>query len=169
MIDMPGYGKGGHAEWGTEILKYLEKRKELRRTFVLIDSEHGLKRTDIQLLSSFREMDIPYQVILAKVDKLLFPSVRIPSEEALNKKLKELEDVMVKMRERLGSYGGDGGSALGEVIACSSEKRINGKRGVGIDAVQFAVLRAVGMELTETFKAAAQEEIVPYDELVWKD
>lgn len=29
LVDTPGYGKGSHTEWGQEIQKYLEKRKEL--------------------------------------------------------------------------------------------------------------------------------------------
>ncbi len=28
VMDMPGYGKGGRAEWGKEILKYLVGRKQ---------------------------------------------------------------------------------------------------------------------------------------------
>ncbi|KXT00441.1 hypothetical protein AC578_1944 [Pseudocercospora eumusae] len=34
LIDMPGYGSGSRAEWGTEILKYVLQRKQLRRTSV---------------------------------------------------------------------------------------------------------------------------------------
>ena len=28
VLDMPGYGKGSRAEWGTEIMKYLVGRKQ---------------------------------------------------------------------------------------------------------------------------------------------
>ena len=28
VLDMPGYGKGSHEEWGTEIMKYLAGRKQ---------------------------------------------------------------------------------------------------------------------------------------------
>lgn len=28
VVDMPGYGKGSRGEWGSEIMKYLEKRKQ---------------------------------------------------------------------------------------------------------------------------------------------
>jgi GTP-binding protein len=167
VLDMPGYGKGGREEWGKEILKYLEKREQLKRAFVLIDCEHGLKPTDKQLLKSFREMAIPHQIILAKADKLLFAN-GLPQENVLNKKLRQLEAVLLDIREILSPDNEDEGSALGELIACSAEKRINGKK-VGIDAVQFAILRAAGMELNEPVKAAVQDEIVPYDELVWKD
>lgn len=28
LLDMPGYGKASRAEWGREIMKYLEGRKQ---------------------------------------------------------------------------------------------------------------------------------------------
>lgn len=170
VLDMPGYGKGGREEWGKEIMKYLEKRKQLRMAFMLVDCEHGLKPTDAQMLSLFREKDIPHQIILAKVDKILFPTAKIPSEEVLTTRLRELESIMVEMRQVLDGNGEIEGSMLGEFIACTTEKRFGGMR-AGIDAVQFAILRAAGMESNEPepVKKVAEERIVPYDELVWKD
>ena len=38
-----------------------------------------------------------------------------------------------------------GGGALGEILACSSETMVDGKR-VGLDHVRYAVLKAVGLE-----------------------
>ena len=46
--------------------------QRLRRTFILIDSSHGLKPSDRQLLELLRAESIPHQVILVKADLLLF-------------------------------------------------------------------------------------------------
>ena len=35
VLDMPGYGKGSRAEWGTEIMKYLVGRKQYAITIEL--------------------------------------------------------------------------------------------------------------------------------------
>lgn len=51
-----------------------------------------------------------------------------------------------KMRELLPDIKPPvGGGALGEVLACSSEVLVEGKR-LGIEDVRFAVLKAVGLE-----------------------
>ena len=71
LVDMPGYGGGSRKEWGEEIMKYFEKRKQLRKIYVLVDAEHGLKDSDKDLLLHFRQHAIPYQLVLNKVDKLL--------------------------------------------------------------------------------------------------
>ncbi|KAM3416786.1 hypothetical protein BST61_g8378 [Cercospora zeina] len=78
VVDMPGYGSGSREEWGGEIMKYLENRKQLRRTYVLVDAEHGLKQTDVQLLVHLRKQGIAHQVVLSKVDKLLYPDSKFP-------------------------------------------------------------------------------------------
>lgn len=164
VLDMPGYGKGGRAEWGEEVLKYLGKRKQLMRAFLLVDAEHGVKESDKQLLSLFKEQEVPYQIILSKVDRVLFPGSRMPSQRALEARFSNLRRTMEKVKELVQPDMEEDGGAVGEVIACSSEKWIEGKR-MGIDAVRFAMLQAAGLEYRPKVKLTASEEIVPYEEI----
>jgi GTP-binding protein len=164
VLDMPGYGKGGRPEWGTQIMKYLEKRKKLKRTFLLIDAEHGVKTSDKQLLALIKEIGVPYQVVLSKADKIVFPGSRTPSPEALEARLSELRRTMESVKEAIQPDSEDDGGAVGEVIACSSEKWIEGKR-MGIDAVRFAMLQAAGLEYRPKISFAKPVEIVSHDDI----
>ncbi|KAE9370461.1 hypothetical protein N431DRAFT_426825 [Stipitochalara longipes BDJ] len=164
VLDMPGYGKGGRAEWGTQIMKYLEKRKELKGTFLLVDAEHGVKKSDQQLLAMIKDIGIPYQVILSKADKIVFPGSRNPSPEALEARLSGLRRTMESVKEAVQPNSEDDGGAVGEVIACSSEKWIEGKR-MGIDEVRFAMLRAAGLDYRPKIRLTSPVEIVPHEEI----
>lgn len=165
VLDMPGYGKGGRAEWGKEIVKYLEKRKELRRAFLLIEAEHGVKESDRQILAMFKDHDVPFQVVLAKADKILFPNNRNPRPEVLEARFTDLRKTMESVREAILDLELERGE-VGEVIACSSEKKIDGKR-LGMDAVRFAMLQAAGLELEQKVVLPAAIEVVPYKDLVY--
>lgn len=164
VLDMPGYGKGGRAEWGTQILKYLEKRKELKRAFLLIDAEHGIKESDRQIVDLFKEHAVPYQVVLSKVDRVLFDGKRNPSPAVLEKRLLALQGKMEDVREVVQPDSEEDGGAVGEVIACSSERWVEGKR-MGIDELRFAMLHAAGLELRPKAKLAAPVEVVPFEEI----
>lgn len=164
VLDMPGYGKGGRAEWGEEIIKYLEKRKQLKRAFLLVDAEHGIKTGDRQILDLFRHQSVPFQVILSKADRVLFPGSRMPSQGALEARFTELRRTMESVREAILPENEDDEGGLGEIVACSSEKRIEGKR-LGIDAVRFAMLRATGLELQPKPKLAPAVEIVSHEDI----
>jgi GTP-binding protein len=164
VLDMPGYGKGGRAEWGTQIMKYLEQRKQLKGTFLLIDAEHGVKKSDQQLLALIKDIGVPYQVVLSKADKIVFPGSRTPSPLALEARLSELRRTMESVKEAVQSNSEDDGGAVGEVIACSSDKWIEGKR-MGIDTVRFAMLRAAGLEYRPNLPRARPVEIVPHDQI----
>jgi GTP-binding protein len=166
VLDMPGYGKGGRAEWGSEILKYLEKRPQLKRAFLLVDTVHGLKASDQQLLTLFRQQGIPHQIILSKVDRLLFPTARLPSEKGLEARLADLRRTMEIVKGLVQPDVEDVSGALGELIACTSEKRINGKL-LGIDSVRHAILQAAGLEYQPPRKRVAPQEVVPFQEIKW--
>ncbi|KAL2076063.1 hypothetical protein VTL71DRAFT_1006 [Oculimacula yallundae] len=163
VLDMPGYGYGAAAEWGLQIMKYLEKRKELKRAFLLVDAEHGVKETDVQILGLFKSQGIPYQVILSKVDKVLFGkgkpgrNVRPENLAALQRKMQEVKDAVQPDTEE------DGG-VVGEVLACSSQISIGGKR-PGINAIRYAMLQAVGLEMKPVVKLAQAQEIVSFEEI----
>lgn len=74
LVDLPGYGyakasKSEVAEWNELIRDYLRGRAPLRRVCVLIDSRHGLKPNDIELMEMLDEAAVPYQLVLTKSDK----------------------------------------------------------------------------------------------------
>jgi GTP-binding protein len=164
VLDMPGYGKGGRAEWGVQIMKYLENRKELKRAFLLVDAEHGIKPMDLRLLTIFKSQEIPYQVILSKADRLIFPGSRNPSPEAVEARLAELRRTMETVKEAVQPDSEEDGGAVGEVIACSSEKWIEGTR-MGINAVRFAMLQAAGLEHRPKANLAKPVEIITHEEI----
>lgn len=166
VLDMPGYGKGSRGEWGKEILKYLNQRKQLKRAYLLIDTTHGIKVSDEQLLALFRQSGIPHQIILSKVDKVLFPNSRIPSEEALEARFAELRRTMEIVHTAVQPDVEDESAALGEILACSTEGGLgpNGKK-LGIDAIRHSMLQAAGLEYKPKVKPVAPVKIVPHEEL----
>jgi GTP-binding protein len=148
VVDMPGYGSGSREVWGEEALKYLERRKQLRRTFVLVDAEHGLKRSDVTVLTHLRRQGVGYQIVLSKVDKVLLDGSKIPGPLKLSKRLRKLQEMCADMRRRLDEEVDDGRQAMGDILCCSSEHSFqeSGHRKIGIDEVRWAVLGACGME-----------------------
>ncbi len=75
MVDMPGYGyakvsKTKRDAWTQLVFDYLRGRPTLRCVFILIDSRHGLKDTDIELMKMLDETAVQYRIILTKTDKV---------------------------------------------------------------------------------------------------
>ncbi|RTL53639.1 MAG: YihA family ribosome biogenesis GTP-binding protein [Bradyrhizobiaceae bacterium] len=75
LVDMPGYGyasapKAKIASWTSLIHKYLQGRANLARVYVLIDSRHGFKDADIDVLTTFDKSAVSYQVVLTKSDQV---------------------------------------------------------------------------------------------------
>jgi len=75
LVDMPGYGyaaveKAKVAAWTDLIHNYLKGRANLARVFVLIDSRHGLKAIDTDVLDGLDKAAVSYQVVLTKGDAL---------------------------------------------------------------------------------------------------
>ncbi|KAF2130593.1 hypothetical protein P153DRAFT_422455 [Dothidotthia symphoricarpi CBS 119687] len=151
IVDMPGYGQGSLASWGAEIMKYIQSRKQLRRVFVLLDAQHGIKDKDRSLLASLRLAGVSHQVILSKVDKIFLPPARV-IKHFNGKELSSLrpkgtrEGLMQEMQKLKAEIQPPvGGGALGEILACSAETLVDGKR-LGIDQVRWAILKAAGLE-----------------------
>ena len=75
IVDMPGYGfakasKKKIREW-TDLSKfYLQNRPNLRRVFLLIDSRHNIKNSDIEIMTMLDECAVSYQIVLTKTDKI---------------------------------------------------------------------------------------------------
>ncbi|KAL9609764.1 MAG: hypothetical protein Q9167_005493 [Letrouitia subvulpina] len=145
---MPGYGFGSHADWGDEIMKYLLKRKQLVRAFVLIDAHHGCKRSDQTLLAALRQNAISHQVVASKIDRVLFPGRKQHSERLLKANTPDLLRKFEEIQEQLNFIESEGPRPLGELIGCSAEASIeNGKR-LGINNLRWAVLAATGFSTT---------------------
>lgn len=75
LVDLPGYGfaeapKPQVAAWTRLIRAYLKGRPNLRRVLVLVDSRHGLKSSDRDIMRMLDEAAVSYQVVLTKADKL---------------------------------------------------------------------------------------------------
>ncbi|WP_207480276.1 ribosome biogenesis GTP-binding protein YihA/YsxC [Arenibaculum pallidiluteum] len=75
LVDLPGYGyakesKTKVADWNELVRDYLRGRVELRRALVLIDSRHGLKPNDIEMMGMLDKAAVPYQIVLTKADKV---------------------------------------------------------------------------------------------------
>lgn len=155
IVDMPGYGEGSLSSWGVEIMKYIQSRKQLRRVFVLLDAQHGIKDKDRSLLASLRLAGVSHQIILSKLDKLYIPNAKEikhyngkPMDKLKPKGTKEgLRKAMEKLKLEIKPP--TGGGALGEILGCSAETMVDGKR-LGVDHVRYAVLKAAGLD--ELFK-----------------
>lgn len=81
LVDMPGYGfakapKDKVEAWTALIRTYLGGRPTLRRVFLLIDSRHGLKPPDREIMTMLDATAVPYQIVLTKGDKIGVPALR---------------------------------------------------------------------------------------------
>ena len=79
LVDLPGYGfakapKPVVEAWTRLIRAYLQGRPNLRRVFLLIDSRHGTKPVDRELMTLLDTAAVPYQLVLTKADKLKPPA-----------------------------------------------------------------------------------------------
>jgi GTP-binding protein len=84
----------------------------------------------------------------------------------LEARFAELRRTMVAVKGLIQPDVEDISGALGELIACSSEKRANGMK-LGIDSVRHAMLQAVGLEYQLPKKRVTNPEIIPFDKISW--
>jgi GTP-binding protein len=75
LVDMPGYGfaeapKDLVRRWRYLVNDYLRGRAELKRALVLIDSRHGLKEVDREVMRMLDEAAVSYHLVLTKSDKV---------------------------------------------------------------------------------------------------
>lgn len=75
LADLPGYGyarasKTAIEQWSALTRDYLRGRAPLRRVFVLIDSRHGIKASDLTVMDMLDEAAAVYQIVLTKLDKI---------------------------------------------------------------------------------------------------
>lgn len=75
MVDLPGYGYAEApvavvAKWQALLKQYLSGRATLRRAFVLIDTRHGVKAVDEEILTLLDRSAVTFQVVMTKADKV---------------------------------------------------------------------------------------------------
>jgi len=123
LVDMPGYGfakapKDVVRKWRFLINDYLRGRAVLKRALVLIDSRHGIKDVDLEILKMLDDAAVSYRLVLTKADKV---------------KASELEAVTAATA----AIAAKRPAAHPEIIPTSAEG------GLGIDRLRRAVLEAV--------------------------
>ncbi|WP_016745835.1 ribosome biogenesis GTP-binding protein YihA/YsxC [Rhizorhabdus wittichii] len=75
LVDMPGYGfakapKDIVRKWRHVVNDYLRGRVVLRRALVLIDSRHGIKDVDREIMEMLDKAAVTYHLVLTKADKI---------------------------------------------------------------------------------------------------
>jgi GTP-binding protein len=75
LVDMPGYGfaeapKDLVKRWRFLVNDYLRGRAVLKRALVLVDSRHGLKDVDREMMRILDEAAVSYHLVLTKSDKV---------------------------------------------------------------------------------------------------
>ena len=123
LVDMPGYGyaqapKEQVDQWTKLMFDYLRGRATLKRVYLLIDSRHGIKTSDEEMLNLFDKAAVSYQIVLTKTDKIKAAGVQPP-----------IEYTMLKIKKRA--------SAFPTVLATSSEKN------EGLDELRDAIALVV--------------------------
>jgi GTP-binding protein len=123
LVDMPGYGfaeapKDIVRKWKYLVNDFLRGRPTLKRALVLVDSRHGLKPVDLEMMEMLDRAAVSYRLVLTKSDKI---------------KASELAAVA----ERTAAEARKHAAAHPELLATSSEK------GGGIAELRAAVLDAM--------------------------
>ena len=124
LVDMPGYGfakapKDMVRRWRHLVNDYLRGRQVLKRTLMLIDSRHGIKDVDREILGMLDRAAVSYRIVLTKADKVKATDLAAVTERT-----------MAEARTRPAAHP--------EVLATSSEG------GLGIAELRAAVIEAIG-------------------------
>ena len=74
FVDLPGYGfakfsKNLKSQLYKSIEEYINKRSELKQILLLIDGKVGMKQGDFETISFLSQVDVPFIIILTKIDK----------------------------------------------------------------------------------------------------
>lgn len=122
LVDMPGYGfaeapKDIVRKWRHLVNDYLRGRAVLKRALLLVDSRHGLKDVDREVMAMLDAAAVSYRIVLTKSDKV---------------KASEL----AATRDKVAAEARTHGAAHPDILATSSEK------GGGIAELRAAVIEA---------------------------
>ncbi len=123
LVDMPGYGfakapKDVVKKWRFLVNDFLRGRAVLKRALVLIDSRHGIKDVDREILDMLDAAAVSYRLVLTKADKIKASDLAAVRDQTA-----------VEARKRPAAHP--------EILATSSEK------GMGIPELRAAVIEAV--------------------------
>ncbi|WP_297323037.1 ribosome biogenesis GTP-binding protein YihA/YsxC [uncultured Bartonella sp.] len=126
LVDMPGYGfaeapKAQVDQWTKLVFDYLRGRTTLKRVYVLIDSRHGIKKNDAEVLTLLDKAAVSYQIVLTKADKIK------PAQ--LEKLVTATTKAIVKRP-----------AAFPDVLSTSSEKN------TGLNALRETILHVANVE-----------------------
>ncbi len=121
LVDVPGYGyakasKKEVKQWQGVLFDYLRGRSQLVRAFVLIDSRHGVKTADEDMLKRLDDAAVSYQFVLTKADKA---------------------DDIDAMQEKVLAVARKHPAAHPSIVITSANEKL------GIDALRDAVIEAV--------------------------
>ncbi|WP_424980671.1 ribosome biogenesis GTP-binding protein YihA/YsxC [Leisingera sp. S232] len=108
LVDLPGYGYANAPlkvveQWQKLLKRYLSGRQNLRRAFVLIDSRHGVKAVDAEIMKLLDSSAVTFQCVLTKADKV---------------KEKDRAQVLEQVKGALAKHP----AAYPEIVLTSSEK-----------------------------------------------
>lgn len=120
LVDMPGYGFAKAPvkvveRWKKLVRSYLRGRQVLARNLVLVDSRHGLKDVDREMMKMLDEAAVGYRIVLTKTDKI---------------KASELDRVASAVADEARKHP----AAFPELHLTSAEK------GMGIEALRAALV-----------------------------
>jgi GTP-binding protein len=125
LVDMPGYGFAKAPvkvveRWRRLVRDFLRGRAVLKRTLVLIDSRHGVKPPDEEMMKMLDEAAVGYRLVLTKADKI---------------KASELAGTLAKVEAQARKHV----AAFPVIHVTSAEK------GMGIAELRAAVLEDAGV------------------------
>ncbi|EAQ13005.1 MULTISPECIES: ribosome biogenesis GTP-binding protein YihA/YsxC [Maritimibacter] len=108
LVDLPGYGFANAPvavveKWQKLLKSYLSGRASLRRAFVLIDTRHGIKAVDEEIMTLLDKSAVTFQAVLTKADKV---------------KAADRDKILKQVREKLSKHP----AAYPELVMTSSEK-----------------------------------------------
>ncbi|MBJ6122002.1 ribosome biogenesis GTP-binding protein YihA/YsxC [Sphingomonas mollis] len=123
LVDMPGYGfakapKDMVRQWRFLVNDFLRGRDVLKRALVLIDSRHGIKDVDREILGMLDKAAVSYRIVLTKADKVKATDLATVTQATAD-----------EARQRPAAHP--------EIITTSSEG------GMGIAELRAAVMEAV--------------------------
>ena len=124
LVDMPGYGfakapKDVVRKWKHLVNDFLRGRAVLKRALVLVDSRHGLKDVDRELMEMLDKAAVSYRLVLTKADKIKASDLAAVTAATV-----------AEARQHVAAHP--------EILVTSSET------GLGIPELRAAVVEAIG-------------------------
>ncbi|RKF12862.1 YihA family ribosome biogenesis GTP-binding protein [Roseovarius spongiae] len=119
LVDLPGYGYANAPlpvveKWQRLLKSYLSGRQTLRRAFVLIDTRHGVKPVDEEIMALLDSAAVTFQCVMTKADKV---------------RGAERDRVLEQVRAALAKHP----AAFPEIVLTSAEK------GEGVDVLRSII------------------------------